>query len=111
MAYTRYVLERGMAGDVLDLMVALCPCVIGYGEIGARLMNSTETRKEGNPYLPWIEMYASEDYSDVVTAAKNQLDELSGRLMTEERFPQLSKTFGAATRLEAGFWQMGLNIL
>ena len=28
-AYTRYVLERGMSGDALDLQVALAPCVIG----------------------------------------------------------------------------------
>jgi thiaminase/transcriptional activator TenA len=37
MAYTRYVLERGLAGDVLDLHVALAPCVIGYAVIGKNL--------------------------------------------------------------------------
>ena len=36
-AYSRYVLEKGLQGDLLDLYVALAPCVIGYGEIGARL--------------------------------------------------------------------------
>jgi thiaminase (transcriptional activator TenA) len=37
LAYTRYVLEAGYSGDFLDLMAALAPCVLGYGEIGARL--------------------------------------------------------------------------
>ena len=37
MAYTRYVLEAGYSGDFLDLLAALMPCVLGYGEIGARL--------------------------------------------------------------------------
>ena len=28
-AYTRYVLDRGFAGDILDLEVALAPCTVG----------------------------------------------------------------------------------
>ena len=30
LAYTRYVLDAGMRGDLLALKVALAPCVIGY---------------------------------------------------------------------------------
>src|SRR6201991_4019644 len=37
LAYTRYVLDAGMRGDLLTLGVALAPCVIGYAEIAARL--------------------------------------------------------------------------
>src|SRR5215208_6793753 len=33
LAYTRYVLDAGMRGDLLALKVALEPCVIGYAEI------------------------------------------------------------------------------
>ena len=33
LAYTRYVLDTGSRGDLLDLHVALAPCLIGYGEI------------------------------------------------------------------------------
>lgn len=36
-AYTRFVLDCGAAGDLLDLHVALSPCVIGYAEIGRAL--------------------------------------------------------------------------
>ena len=36
-AYTRFVLDCGAAGDLLDLHVALAPCVIGYAEIGRSL--------------------------------------------------------------------------
>ncbi len=38
MAYTRFVLERGLAGDLLDLQVSLAPCLVGYGESGERLL-------------------------------------------------------------------------
>src|SRR5215510_9233546 len=32
LAYTRYVLDAGVRGDLLALKVALAPCVIGYAE-------------------------------------------------------------------------------
>ena len=35
-AYTRFVLDRGLAGDRLDLEVALAPCIVGYAEIARR---------------------------------------------------------------------------
>jgi thiaminase/transcriptional activator TenA len=107
MAYTRFVLERGLAGDALDLHTALAPCVIGYGEIGRRLVEGT---LEGNPYRPWIEMYASADYQDVAAGAVAQLDRLAMSRMGPGRFGSLAKTFAQATRLEAAFWKMGLEL-
>ncbi|MEC9344764.1 MAG: thiaminase II [Pseudomonadota bacterium] len=109
MAYTRYVLETGMAGDILDLHVALSPCVIGYGEIGARLAADPATRHDGNPYASWIAMYSGPDYAAVMQAALAQLDRLAEARLTGARFPELARIFSEATRLEAGFWQMGLD--
>lgn len=37
--YTRYVLDIGHAGDALDLLAALMPCVAGYAEIGLGLLH------------------------------------------------------------------------
>ena len=50
LAYTRYVLDTGMRGDLLALQVALAPCVIGYAEIAARLATRPEAQAETNPY-------------------------------------------------------------
>jgi len=61
MAYTRYVLEKGLQGDLLDLHVALAPCMLGYAEIGKTLANDSNTKTDGNPYMPWIDMYASDE--------------------------------------------------
>ncbi len=110
MAYTRYVLERGLAGDVLDLHVALAPCVIGYAVIGKNLMNDPKTKLEGNPYKDWIEMYSGEEFQEVAKAAVLNLDKLSASRMGAGRFESLVKTFLQATSLEIGFWDMGLNI-
>ena len=107
MAYTRYVLEAGMAGDVLDLHVALAPCIVGYAEIGSML--ASEGRIDGNPYRAWIEMYASDEYQSAARAQIDHLDSLMARRGGEGRFESLIATFGEATRLEAAFWDMGLN--
>jgi thiaminase/transcriptional activator TenA len=111
MGYTRFVLERGMAGDILDLHTALSPCVVGYGVIGKALADDPATRRKGNPYLPWIEMYSSSDYRELVSAAVIQLDRLAANRGGEARFADLVQTFRAATVLESRFWQMGLNVV
>lgn len=110
MAYTRYVLERGLAGDVLDLHVALAPCVIGYAVIGKNLVNDPKTKLEGNPYKDWIEMYSGEEFQNVAKAAVLNLDKLAVSRMGAGRFESLVKTFLQATSLEIGFWDMGLNM-
>lgn len=108
-AYTRYVLERGMAGDVLDLYAALAPCVIGYGEIGARLKAAAGEALADNPYRKWIEMYGGDEYQADTQSAVEQLNGLASKRLTESRWSDLAKTFAQATRLEIGFWQMGLE--
>lgn len=109
MAYTRFVLERGLSGDALDLHVALAPCVIGYADIAGRLTADPTAVREGNPYWEWIESYASEDYQQVAREAVQHLDELAAARMGPGRFESLAKTFRQATLLEVGFWDMGLH--
>lgn len=106
-AYTRYVLETGQAGDLLDLHVALAPCIIGYAEIGTAL--AAKGSLASNPYREWIEMYAGDEYQQLAHDEIATLERLSQRRGGDARFEALARTFGLATRLEADFWQMGLN--
>jgi len=109
-AYTRFVLDRGHAGDLLDLYAALAPCVIGYGVIGARLAADPVTRRGAdNPYDAWIGVYSGEEYQGVVRATVAQIDRLAAARGGDARFAALAKSFRLATELEAGFWQMGLD--
>lgn len=108
-AYTRYVLDCGQSGDLLDLHVALAPCVIGYAEIGRRLASELGPALESHPYRDWIAEYAGEAYQQLASDARRHLDELAARAMTEARFADLAALFGKASRLEADFWQMGLE--
>lgn len=107
-AYTRYVIDCGLVGDVLDLYVALSPCVIGYGEIGARLLHNPRADLENNPYRDWIEMYGGNAYQKVAEDGMNFLNEIAKQRGVSERQSRLENIFCLAVRLEINFWEMGL---
>jgi thiaminase/transcriptional activator TenA len=108
-SYTRFVLDRGVAGDRLDLEVALAPCMIGYAEIAAERIADPATRRDGNPYREWLDMYAGPEYQSLARDCAAALDEQFARRGGEGRVPALAASFATATRLEADFWQMGLD--
>ncbi len=111
LAYTRFVMDAGMRGDFLDLVTALAPCVLGYGEIGARL--GREARRDGHPYADWIATYSGAEYQEVCTGFGEMLDRAAaarlGDLASSPRSAALQHLFDTATRLEVAFWQMGLD--
>ena len=104
MAYTRYVLEKGLQGDLLDLYTALAPCIVGYAEI-ARTIREGATA--ANPYAEWIETYAADDYQALAQDHITTLDRLWQSRAGGGRFDALATTFSQATRLEVDFWHMG----
>ena len=108
-SYTRYVIDRGLAGDILDLEVALAPCTVGYGEVALRILADPARKVQGNPYQGWIESYASDSYQALARAAAARIDALGVTHGGEARFPMLAATFGEAARLEQRFWQQGLD--
>lgn len=53
--YTTYILEAGLRGDDLTLLVALLACLLGYGEVGLWLKRNALNPDsgfyvKGNPY-------------------------------------------------------------
>ena len=107
-AYTRFVLDWGVRGDLLDLHVALAPCIVGYAEIAARLATRPGALDPSNPYAEWIAEYAGEGYREVAREARAHLDRLAARSLTEARFSDCAAIFAQASLLEADFWSMGL---
>ncbi len=107
LAYTRFVMDAGLSGDFLDLMAALAPCVIGYGEIGARLDNSATSET----YRNWIDAYACPDYQKVCHTVGTMIDDaMARRLGTgSPREAALQSRFTKAVDLEAKFWDMGMR--
>jgi thiaminase/transcriptional activator TenA len=109
-SYTRYVLDRGLAGDILDLEVALAPCTVGYGEVAQRILADPRRRTQDNPYESWIATYAEPGYQALARAAAARIDALGRSHGGEARFAGLAAVFAEAARLEARFWQQGLDV-
>ena len=105
-AYTRYLLDIGASGDLLDLHVALSICVVGYAEVGALLLGHERTRVEGNPYRSWIEQYADPDFQALADSVRDHLDQIAEGRMTLPRFAELVRIFRQTLRLDIGFWDM-----
>ncbi|MGH1460284.1 MAG: thiaminase II [Paracoccaceae bacterium] len=110
LAYTRYVLDAGHSGDLLDLLAALAPCVMGYGEIGAHLAAA----KTSDTYAEWINTYASADYQQVCHDVGLLIDGAVARRLGDDptgspRWTPLQARFAMASQLEVGFWDMGLD--
>ena len=110
-AYTRYVLELGYSGDFLDLLSALAPCVLGYGEIG---MNGKNLKIKTPMYQKWIATYSSDEYQDVCKNVANLIDQafllrLGSDYVNTYKWNKVNKIFNKATLLEIDFWNMALK--
>src|SRR5436309_4480864 len=110
LAYTRYVLDAGMRGDLLALKVALAPCVIGYAEIATRLAARPNALAATNPYGVWIAEYAGAAYQEVAAKARAHLEHVAGLYATPAPEAEPLAILREATRLEADFWEMGWRV-
>tara|TARA_B100001057_G_scaffold344425_1_gene345414 strand:- start:1592 stop:2260 length:669 start_codon:yes stop_codon:yes gene_type:complete len=107
LAYTRYVMDSGYSGDFLDLVAALTPCVLGYGEIG----KSLSARNTSAVYKDWISTYSGEEYQTLCLEIGIMLDKavmtrLGDYFEKIGKFRELSERFKVATILETNFWEM-----
>ena len=110
-AYTRYVLELGYSGDLLDLLSSLAPCVLGYGEIGINYKNSDP---KISMYQKWIDTYSSNEYQDVCKNVANLIDQafmlrLGDNFVSTYKWKKVNKIFNKATLLEVDFWNMAMK--
>ena len=110
-AYTRYVLELGYSGDLLDLLSSLAPCVLGYGEIGINYKNSDP---KIFMYQKWIDTYSSNEYQDVCKNVANLIDQafmlrLGDNFVSTYKWKRVNKIFNKATLLEVDFWNMAMK--
>lgn len=110
LAYTRFVLDAGHSGDLLDLLAALAPCVMGYGDIGLYLSENASS----DTYEQWIRTYGGEDYQGLCSSVGELIDSVAMNRLGDDvasspRWEKLCQRFATATRLEVGFWDMGLR--
>ncbi|RFD21157.1 thiaminase II [Komagataeibacter melaceti] len=104
LAYSRFILDRAQTGDLLDLLVTMAPCLIGYAELGARLHADPATKREGNPYWSWIALYGGAEYTELVEEGIHRLEKVGAACGAQARYPALVREFATSVRLETAFW-------
>ncbi|GAA5879421.1 hypothetical protein JCM8547_005422 [Rhodosporidiobolus lusitaniae] len=112
-AYTRFVLDTTMRGDLLDALVVKHSCLLGYGVVGKRLLSQEEgvERDEGkNPYWGWIKEYGGDWYQGAVQKGTELLERaLVTHPLSPARLLELAKLFEQATELEIAFWDAAIE--
>ena len=103
-AYTDYLLRVAYEGSLLDIIATLLPCQWGYAETGAYLKANGNLSSD-NQYLPWIEMYTSDEFGVFVEQLKENLEELAGGGEAAS-YRRISGNFLTSTRYEYLFWDM-----
>ncbi|THH13095.1 hypothetical protein EW146_g7093 [Bondarzewia mesenterica] len=115
-AYGAYILDMGLQGDSSRLVMALAACLIGYGEVGLWLKREASkpdswVKLEGNPYVRWIDDYAGEEYQDAVRKGIARIEAMAAAdPPSPKRFEEWRLVWEKCTRLEKGFWDMGLSL-
>ncbi|KAG8899895.1 hypothetical protein FRC01_010334 [Tulasnella sp. 417] len=114
--YTTYILEAGLRGDDLTLLVAVLACLLGYGEVGLWLKRNALTPEsgfyvEGNPYEKWINDYSGNDYQ---TAVRIGIDTLEARILRDPpstvKYSELLQVWERVVKLEIAFWDMAMSL-
>jgi thiaminase len=70
-------MDIGLSKSLLDLRVAVAPCLIGYGEMALTLKKDPATIKDDtNPYWKWISHYADQPFQSAVVLGRQVLEEM-----------------------------------
>jgi len=106
LAYTSFLVATAARYGSLEIMAAILPCTWSYGDIGSRLIGEVV---EHPVYAEWIRFFGSSDYARTVDGIRRDFEDRA-EAADEETRGRLTFLFAASTRLERGFWDMGLRL-
>ena len=100
-AYTDFLVRTAALEPVGQLIAVLLPCMWGFNEIGKRL---DEKGKPDHPqYAAWIDMYASEEFSELTDWCMGLMDQIAARSTASQRNEFQEKMITSA-QYEYLFW-------
>uniref|UniRef100_A0A8H7Y4U1 Uncharacterized protein n=1 Tax=Psilocybe cubensis TaxID=181762 RepID=A0A8H7Y4U1_PSICU len=115
-SYGAYIMDVGLQGDSMKLVMALTACLLGYGEVGLWLKKQASTKNswvmlEGNPYKHWIQEYSGSMYQDAVRIGLETIESYAvADPPSAQRLKEWQTVWERCTRLEKGFWDMAMQL-
>ncbi|MCA1021282.1 thiaminase II [Halobacillus litoralis] len=104
LAYTSYMLNKANQGSEIEVAACVLACTWSYNVIGLHLAEQNQGEKH-EFYGDWIEMYASDEFSELASSLKTLINELAGELPEREK-AHLEEIFIHTSKLEYMFWEM-----
>ncbi|UOQ42895.1 thiaminase II [Halobacillus salinarum] len=106
-AYTSYMLQKSYQGSEADVAASVLACTWSYNFIGLNLAQ-TEGATEHPFYGDWINMYASDEFSQLASQMKQLMNELAEEKPEREK-AELEAIFVHCSKLEYLFWDMAYD--
>lgn len=115
-AYGAFLIDTGLKGDTMKLLMVLAACLLGYGEVGLWLKREAQkpnswVKWDGNPYLKWMQDYSGEGYQNAVNVG---LETIESRAEADPpsvtRYREWMTIWKRCTELEKSFWDMAMNL-
>ena len=104
-AYTANMLSYGLTGGLAEVLAAVFPCAWTYADYGQRLKKQYAENLENNYYKTWIEMYASDEFTQSFEWFYDALDKLVENMSEAERI-KIEEIFISSVEFEYMFWDM-----
>jgi len=108
-SYIDFCIATAAIGDVLELLTALTPCGVGYGELGFRLVKHAQLTPT-HPYRQWVNSYGGDEYQQYARWMVAALNDLGAGVATtgddNPRMTRLTELFRLGCRYEWLFWEM-----
>ncbi len=106
MNYVNYLNQIMVDQDHLAKLVAIAPCIIGYGMIGQKLAQ-IDLKQINNYFKPWIEVYQSTEFT---WAVKDLIDIINKYQVSEKELLLLQQIFNNVCQFEIAFFNQALAI-
>lgn len=100
-AYTSFLIRTAYEGSIAEISAALYPCGQGFLDIGE---HAAELATEDHQYTPWIDIYTSDEFRELVEMMRDFVDRC-GKQYPGEREAMVD-AFLTSSRLEYRFWEM-----
>lgn len=104
-SYISYMQAVSLTGGVKEIVMATLPCNWSYNYIGHYLYETYKDNLEGNYYKDWIEMYADNEFDEVLKEWLEYTNYLCKNL-SEEEIKKLTEIFVKSSLYELDFWNM-----
>lgn len=109
-AYTANMMNVGLQGGLLELLLTVFPCAWSYYDFAVRLKQDYADVLTVNPYRNWIEAYAGDEYRNSFAWFYDAIDDLcAGKSQAE--LDELTEIFHSSMEFEYLFWEMSYKRL